>query len=104
MRVFVYPEKVYESLGAKRWQVSWEQLKSSANKKQGDDIDFDADIETLFYAFATEEKARESAAKVLASGKPFFGAVTLTEQTVDWFVEGDRVAEWRDCGSPEEIS
>ena len=104
MRVFVYPEKVYKSLGAKRWQVSWEQLKPSANKKQGDDIDFDAEYSDSFLCLRHRRKSTESAAKVLASGKPFFGAVTLTEQTVDWFVEGDRVAEWRDCGSPEEIS
>ena len=104
MRVFVYPEKDYVEFGTTRWTVSWEQLKSSADKKQGDDIDFDMDIEHMFSVYATEEKARAGAKKILAEGKPFFGAVTLTKQVVDWFVEEDKVAEWRDCGSGEEIS
>jgi hypothetical protein len=104
MKVFVYPEKTREELGTKRWQISWEQLRDSAKNKQGDDIDFDADLVSGSAAYPTEEKAREAAKRVLESGKPYFGAVTLSQQVVDWFVEEDRVAEWRNVGQPEEIS
>jgi hypothetical protein len=104
MLVFVYPEKTREELGAKRWQLSWEQQKASAREKQGDDMDFDQDLDFMVAAYPTQEKAREAAKKILESGKPYFGAVSLVEQTVDWFVEEDRVAEWRNCGRSEEIS
>jgi hypothetical protein len=38
MKVLVYPEKKHEELGARRWQVSWEQLKDYAKKKVGDEL------------------------------------------------------------------
>ena len=104
MRVFVYPEKVYEELGARRWYISWEQLKPGRTVKPGEDIDFDRDTYTAYAAYKTKDAATKAAKRVLKSGKPFFGAITLIEQTVDWFVEEDRVAEWQDCGQPEEIS
>jgi hypothetical protein len=33
VRVWVYPEKVYEELGAERWKASWEQVKVSAERR-----------------------------------------------------------------------
>lgn len=104
MRVFVYPEKVYEELGARRWHISWEQLKDGLEIKPGQDVDFDSDIYNVFAAYKTKDAATKAAKRILKSGKPYFGAITLTEQVVDWFVEEDRIAEWRDCGQPEEIN
>lgn len=101
MRVFVYPEKTREELGAKRWQISWHELKDAV--KDGAEINFDADLRERSPSFKTETEARAAAARVLATGETFFGVVTLQEQAVDWFVEEDGVAEWTDVGSPEEI-
>lgn len=102
MRVFVYPEKTWENRGARRWQLSWEQLRDTS--KAHEEIDFDLDLINMFANFPSVDRARDAAKKILASGKPFFGSITLTEQIVDWFVKEDKVAEWCDCGQAEEIS
>lgn len=112
MQVWTYPEKKYEELGAVRWQVSWEQLtaKAAARLKgerpdsEGEDFDYDADLWHPCKAFKTEDAARTFARKIVAEGTTFFGAATVVKQTVDWYVEEDRVASWEDCGSPEEVS
>lgn len=104
MRVFLYPEKIYAELGSKRWQISWEQLKTSGAGKVGDEIDIDSDIDYFVAGYPTQEEAREAAKKLLEHDKPYFGAVSLSEQVIDWFVQEDRVAEWVDCGRIEEIS
>jgi hypothetical protein len=104
MRVLVYPENRFETLGAKRWRISWEELADHAKNKQGEDIDFDFDLAHRYMCYGDESHARRAAKSIVDSGVPFFGAVTLTQQVVDWFVEGDRVAEWIDCGQSEEIA
>jgi len=103
MKVFVYPEKTREELGAIRWQLSWEELKPTV-VKPNNDVDYDRDIAYMVAAYSTESEARNAAKKILDSGKPYFGAISIIKQTVDWFVEEDRVAEWRDAGRTEEIS
>jgi hypothetical protein len=103
MKVFVYPEKTREELGAIRWVISWEQLKNSV-PPNGEEIDFDRDIDYMFVGYSTEEKARNAAKRVLKGGKPYFGSITLQKQTVDWFVKEDGIAEWADIGQSEEIS
>jgi len=102
MKVFVYPEKTWEELDAIRWTISWEQLKPGLTL--GEEIDFDSDLDYFHVGYPTEQAARHGAKKILDAGKPYFGAITLQKQTVDWFVEEDRIAEWRDSGQPEEIS
>lgn len=112
MRVWVYPEKCYEALGAERWDVSWEQLTASAAKRlnghtpqeESDEFDYDRDLTHKRKAFTRESDAREFAEKLVADGATFFGAATVTRQVVDWFVEEDGVAEWADAGTPVEVS
>lgn len=104
LKVFVYPEKTRETLGARRWQISWEELREGVIVKEGEDIDFDRDLVSLYLSFPKKEDGEKKAREILDAGRPFFGAISLTEQVVDWFVEEDRVAEWRDCGEREEIS
>ena len=112
MRVWVYPEKVHEELGAERWSVSWEQLTASAAKRlkgehpqqESEDFDYDRDLASKSRAFPTEVAARAFAEKLVAGGTTFFGAATLTRQVVDWFVEEDGVAHWTDAGSSAEVS
>ena len=103
-RVFVYPEKEWRNLGEKRWQISWEELRKSVELAPGKDIDFDADVFTVYRVFDAKSAAEAAAKKIILTGKPFFGAVSLQEQIVDWFVEEDKVAEWADVGNAEEIS
>ena len=104
MKVFVYPEKVYVELGAKRWEISWEELRASTEGKLGDDVDYDRDIVFMVASYPTKEKAVAAAKQILDAGRPYFGAISLTEQVVDWFVEEDQIAEWRCHGQTEEIS
>lgn len=135
-RVWVYPEKRYEELGAERWQVSWEQVKVSAKRRNrmvvmnakrkherlghaGDlfdctddqcrlarcvEVDPDSDIDYLVTNHKDQEKAREYAKKIMDSGVTAYGAVSVTRQVVDWYVEEDRVAEWADTSDREEVS
>lgn len=100
--VWVYPERKFEQLGAVRYKVSWEEVKPEAVGK--DDIDPDRDICYLVLDYRNKAKAIARAKKIIAAGITAFGAVTVTKQIVDWFVEEDRIAEWADTSESEEVS
>lgn len=101
-RVWVYPERTWQKLGDVRWQISWEEVKPSA--QGNDEIDPDSDILYRYAAFLDHDSAVKKAEEIVESGETAFGAVTVQKQVVDWFVEEDRVAEWRDAGESEEIT
>jgi hypothetical protein len=100
--VWVYPERTFEKLGAVRWQASWEQVKKSA--EDNEEIDPDCDIDYLVANYQTKEAAMKRAQKIIAAGITAFGAVTVTKQVVDWYVEEDKIAEWADTLENEEVS
>jgi hypothetical protein len=102
MRVWVYPERSFEELGAERWQVSWQTLRKSAEGKP--EIDHDADVIDRFENFKKKEDAMEKANQLVKDGVPFYGCVGVQRQVVDWFVEEDRVAEWVNAGQSEEVA
>ena len=107
-RVWVYPDKNYETLGAERWQASWEAIKKSAQWKLGteEDWDPDADIEFLVANFRgpnAKDKALAYARKLVDGRKTAYGQVAVTRQIVDWFMEEDRVAEWIDTSEKEYV-
>jgi hypothetical protein len=100
MRVWVYPEKVYENFGATRWQLSWEELRKSAEGKE--EIDYDTDIIYRYQNFKDKDSAMKVGRELVEGGKTLFGAASVVEQRVDWEVEEDRIAEWKDCTFTEE--
>lgn len=100
-RVWVYPERTFEMLGAVRWVASWEEVRPSAVGQE--EIDPDSDIIYHHVGYLTKEMAMEDARKLIRDCKTAFGQVTVTRQVVDWFVEEDRVAEWRDTGDVEYV-
>lgn len=101
MRVYVYPEKTYEELGAERFEAQWEQFTPKAQKRYDNDPNFDLNPDADIYwhreFFKTKEAAMQRARKAIDGYETVFGGATVTRQVVDWFVEGDRVAEWRDA-------
>lgn len=105
-KVWVYPEKNYEVLGAERWQVSWEQVKKMAEPKldRNEDIDPDMDIEYLHVNYKKKEPAIARAHKIIASGVTAYGVVSVTRQVVDWYVEEDSIAEWVNTSDTEEVT
>jgi hypothetical protein len=110
MRVWVYPEKVYEDFGAKRWEVEWYEVTEKARarvaaaeaKGEYDEFDIDRDIVARAVPFPHRSKglAIAFAKRKAHSEKSAFGHATVTEQTVDWYVEEDRIAEWVNVGEP----
>ena len=69
-----------------------------------EDFDYDNDLDYLVKNCVTEDAARQYAQKLIDDGVTFFGCARIVKQTVDWYVEEDRVAEWVDVGESEEIS
>lgn len=100
-RVWVYPERCYEQLGATRWLLTWEELRPSAKDKE--EIDYDLDILHCGHAFLTRDLAMEDGRKMVDAGKTLFGQATVREQRVGWFEELDGVAEWIDVGREEYV-
>lgn len=100
--VWVYPERTREPFGARRYLVSWEQVKKSSTRKE--QIDPDSDVDYLHLDFRDKEKAIYKAQEIIASGKSCYGEVTVTKQVIDWFVEEDRIAEWIVTSEKEYIS
>lgn len=110
MRVWVYPEKTYEDLGAKRWQVEWYTVGAKAKARVAsaeargeiEDLDPDRDIVTNCKVFphAQKAKALKFAERMAVCEDSAYGCATVTEEVVDWYVEEDRVAEWTAVGEP----
>jgi hypothetical protein len=108
VRVWVYPEKKYEELGARRWVAEWDELRPGCKAKdttqENDEFDYDRDLIKRSVALPNKDDAIAAANRVLESGAPFFGVVEVQEQVVDWYVEGDRIAHWDWSGDPVEVS
>jgi hypothetical protein len=104
MRVFVYPEKTREELGAVRYQVEWFELTKGAKKRFDADPnyehDHDRDEIAVVQYFKTQAEAETFAQKVVSEMETVYGCATVTKQVVDWYVEEDRVAEWTDVDEP----
>ncbi len=111
MRVFVWPEKTQEELGAERWEVEWQtvskkaQARIAATEARGDvdDIDPDADIVTHAKYYPTQAQALRAARAVVNLGHTAYGCATVVKQTVEWYVEKDRIAEWSNVGDVEYV-
>ena len=67
-------------------------------------MDPDEDLNYYHRNYTTEAKARVAARRILDGNRTAFGCLSLVKQTVDWYVEEDQIAEWKDCGESEEIS
>lgn len=108
MRVWIYHEKCYGNLGDRRFQVEWEVLSPSAEKKIAKDpeyeVDFHCDLDYEQLHFKTKAEAMAAAQKIADSGATFFGRALVEEQVVDWVSEDDRVAEWARVGDFEEVA
>lgn len=102
MRVWTYPEKTMEELGARAWEVEWWTIRPGAKEDNDGDFDWDNDLESNCQRFKTRAAA-EKFAKSIAI-KSFFGVAQLQEQRVDWYVEEQRVAEWVNVGNAEEVA
>lgn len=106
MRVWVFPEKVYEELGAERWEVEWWEvpanwaLMSDDDRENYDPDRFPCCYET-FRGAGAQKKAQRFAKRQASHRANAFGSATVTRQVVDWYVEEDRVAEWSNAGEPE---
>ena len=107
MRVWIPESKEYRNLGERRWVVDWQELKPSCKAKDTtqENWEFDYDRDLIYHLNVAPNKAAalRFAEKMIAEGRNFFGAATVREQVVDWFVEEDRMGEWADASS-EEVS
>lgn len=108
MRAWIYHEKEYGSIGARRWEVEWWVLTPNGQKRHDADPDYewqDHDIESESLTFKTRDEAMRAARKVVDSDVTFFGCAEVHEQVVDWLCEEDGVAEWQTIDSTvEEVS
>lgn len=106
MRVYVYPEKAYEELGAVRWEVEWQELTPAAKKRhENPDYEHDHDIDEVscYRVFKTQAAAEKFARNVVDKYQTVYGCATVHKQTVKWYVEEDRIAEWADVGEPSYV-
>lgn len=97
MRVWTYPEKKYEELGAERWSVTWYEKREGVPDDK-EEYDFDSDLVQRYEYRKTREAALATARERWRTCDLFFGVVEVQQERVDWFVEEDRVAEWADVG------
>ena len=103
MRVWVYPEKQYEDLGAERWEVEWHEVPGNwalMTDDQREECNPEGMVcrHQYFRGPKAEQQALKVAAKQCKHRASAFGCATVTRQVVDWYVEEDRVAEWTDVG------
>lgn len=100
-RVWLYPEREKANLGDTRWLVStWIVLPEAMTKEE---IDPDVDVVTKNWSFGSHSGATKKAYEVLTRDDLAYGAVTIQEQTVDWFVREDGIGEWVDVGEQEDL-
>lgn len=102
MRVRLHTNE-WADLGAVRYKVEWETVKTT--RLEANDFDYDEDLTARSRCFAESEYtfARAFAHDVLTNGNPFCDLVSITKQTVTWFVEEDNVGQWQDSSDPEYI-
>jgi len=107
MKVWVYPEKTYEELGAVRWEVEWDVMTKGYHARVAADPNYESDMDSDFAfayrTFKTEKSAKAFARKIVKAGDTAGGAARVQKQVVDWFVEEDRVAEWADVGETDYV-
>lgn len=111
MRVWVYPDKEWQELGARRFEVEWQTVKPKAKaridaaeaKGELDEVDPDTDLDYHYRAYTDKQKALRAARGVVNLRRTAYGCATVTEQVVDWYVEEDRIAEWANVGEPEYV-
>lgn len=111
IRVWVYPEREWQDLGAERYEVEWQAVTPRALKRiadneakgEQDEVDPDRDLEWHYRHYSDRAKALKGARAIVNFGKTAYGCATVTKQVVDWFVEEDRVAEWADVGEPDYV-
>lgn len=102
MKVWLYPEKTREDLGARRFEVYTCIVKPESIGK--DEIDIDEDLLHKRWGIKSKTKAQAFAQGLLKRDDLAFGAVTIQEQVVGWFVEEDGIGEWQDVGEAEEVT
>ena len=106
MRVWVYPENVYEELGAERWVAETEVVPprwAVMSEEEREDVDPGCfPIERFAFKGPTARKKAMAKAKRILY-RSAFGQVRVQKEIVDWFVEEDRVANWTDAGEPEYV-
>jgi hypothetical protein len=110
MRVFVYPEKTHEELGARRWEVEWftvgpsalARIRAAEARGEQDEVDPDRDIVSHARTFPHRSKglAVALAKRMAECDGSAYGCAIVTEEVVDWYVEEDRIAEWVSVGEP----
>lgn len=91
-----------EDLGAIRYEVEWITVKPAANHKEC--LDPDIDTDTYVEYFPDKDAAMKRGQEVYDTTQLCWGVVMVRKEIVDWFVEEDRIAEWRDAGDEDEIS
>ena len=91
----------WTTFGEIRYKIEWETIRTE--RSDTDDFNYDDDLTAHSCCFPESEYAlaRAYAEDVLINGNPFCGLVSITKQTVTWFVEEDNVAQWQDTGDPE---
>jgi hypothetical protein len=101
MRVRLHTNE-WADFGAVRYQVEWETINT---QNSDNDFNYDEDLTAHSRSFTESDYnlARAFARQLLTDGDPFCGLVSITKQTVTWFVEEDQVAQWQDTGDPEYI-
>src|SRR5262245_43118985 len=109
MRVFIYPERTYEALGAERFEVEWQTVKAKALKRieaaqargELDEVSPDRDIDYHYRQYPTKKAALRAARGIVNLGNTAYGCATVVRQVVDWLNEDDRIAEWADTDERE---
>lgn len=106
MRVWVYPERTWEELGAERYVAEWYEVPKNwavMSEEQRDAFD-PASFPCVYEEFRgpkAKEQAVKCAKKAIRGRFNAFGDASVQKQVVDWYVEEDRVAEWVNAGEPE---
>lgn len=102
-RVWVYPEREWRQIGEERWVAKWWALKPGHSADPEGYRDLLDDYEEHAAAHPSRAKALQAARLILNTGRASFGSVEVVRQTVDWYVEEDRMGEWSDADDSEEV-
>lgn len=106
MRVWVWPERVWEEFGAERWVAEVEVVPERwavMTEEEREDVDpgcFPVE-RFVFRGAKAQQQARAKAKRILY--RSAFGQARVQKQVVGWYVEEDRVAEWDDVGETEYV-
>lgn len=101
MRVRIYQDG-WEDFGAVRYKVEWETVKPEADSKNFN-YDEDLIVHSRYFPTTGYTLAKPFARHVLDHEQPFCGLVAITKQTVTWFDEPNKIAQWENTGDPEYV-